>query len=65
MDQDNGTEVNTTFTYDASTKKGSFGTIGVWDGDNYFIVNDNGTITFHLNDEYSENTVTKTGTKVA
>ncbi len=65
MDTSNGTEVTVTFTYNASTKKGSFGTIGDWDGNNYFTVNDNGTITFHLEDGYLENVANKTGTKMA
>lgn len=62
-DVSNGNNLNGTYTYDESTKKGTMSTIGDWDGSNYFIFNDNGTLTVHLDDTYSENTVTLTMTK--
>jgi hypothetical protein len=58
-----GTSFEGTYTYDAITEKGTMSTIGDWDGSNYFIFNDNGTLTVHLDDEYHENTVTLTMTK--
>ncbi len=64
MDNSSGVEATVSFTYNATTKKGSFGTIRDWDGTNYFTVNDDGTISFHLEDEYKDNPVNKTGTKV-
>ncbi len=65
----NGTwngEYSFTFTYDESTKKGKMTNFAAFEDDeNYFIVNDNGTITIHLSGDYGDNCYNATMTKQA
>ena len=60
----NGTSF--TFTYDESTKKGTMSDFtGFDDGENYFTVNDDGTISVHLSGDYGDNVYNATMTKQA
>lgn len=56
--------IDFTYTYDSTTKKGTLSTFGDFDGDsNSFTVNDDGTITVSVSDSYNENSYTGSFTK--
>ncbi len=60
----NGTSF--TYTYDSTNKKGTISAFGAFDSDsNSFTVNDDGTITISIDDEYGENTYSARMTKQA